>query len=221
MIVINFHFISENPGIISYQISFVYLQALGCIFHRRFLFLCFLHWHTFLCKIFTVCWVSESCSSFHFTAYSRYWDLLQVKGRIFRNTNLYFMQNLISYISRKSTVSNYAPFTLLITLKEGARCWWRSWLKHCATSRKVADPIPDGVIGIFHWHNSSDRTIALGVDSASNRTEYQKYFLRVKAAGAYGWQRYHFKCRLSWNLEASTSWNPQVLSRPVMGLLYL
>jgi len=27
---------------------------------------------------------------------------------------------------------------------------WRSWLKHCATSRKVADSIPDGVNGIFH-----------------------------------------------------------------------
>ena len=26
-------------------------------------------------------------------------------------------------------------------------------------------------------------------------------------------------CRLSWNLGASTSWNPQGLSRPVMGLL--
>ena len=28
-------------------------------------------------------------------------------------------------------------------------------------------------------------------------------------------------CRLSWNLGASTSWNPQGLSRAVMGLLYL
>ena len=28
-------------------------------------------------------------------------------------------------------------------------------------------------------------------------------------------------CRLSWNLGASTSWNSQGLSRPVMGLLYL
>jgi hypothetical protein len=28
-------------------------------------------------------------------------------------------------------------------------------------------------------------------------------------------------CRLSWNLGASTSWNPQSLSWPVMGLLYL
>jgi hypothetical protein len=24
------------------------------------------------------------------------------------------------------------------------------WLRHCATSRKVAGSIPDGVIGIFH-----------------------------------------------------------------------
>jgi hypothetical protein len=30
-----------------------------------------------------------------------------------------------------------------------------------------------------------------------------------------------FMCRLSWNLGASTSWNPVGLSRPVMGLLYL
>jgi hypothetical protein len=31
-----------------------------------------------------------------------------------------------------------------------------------ATNRKVAGSIPDGVIGIFHWHNPSDRTMALG-----------------------------------------------------------
>ena len=27
---------------------------------------------------------------------------------------------------------------------------WLIWLRHCATSRKVAGSIPDGVIGIFH-----------------------------------------------------------------------
>jgi len=27
---------------------------------------------------------------------------------------------------------------------------YRSWLSHCATGRKVAGSIPDGVIGIFH-----------------------------------------------------------------------
>jgi hypothetical protein len=36
------------------------------------------------------------------------------------------------------------------------------WLWYCATNRKVAGSIPDGVIGIFHWHNPSDRTTALG-----------------------------------------------------------
>ena len=30
-----------------------------------------------------------------------------------------------------------------------------------------------------------------GVDSTSNRNEYQEYFLGVKATGAYGWQSYH------------------------------
>jgi len=32
----------------------------------------------------------------------------------------------------------------------------------CATNRKVGGSIPDGVIGIFHWRNPSDRTVALG-----------------------------------------------------------
>ena len=36
------------------------------------------------------------------------------------------------------------------------------WLRRCATNRKVAGSIPDGVIGILHWHNPSDRTMALG-----------------------------------------------------------
>jgi hypothetical protein len=34
---------------------------------------------------------------------------------------------------------------------------------HCATCRKVAGSIPDCVIGIFHWHNPSGRTMALGL----------------------------------------------------------
>jgi hypothetical protein len=37
---------------------------------------------------------------------------------------------------------------------------WYSWLRHCATSRKVAGSIPVGVIDIFHWHNSSGRALA-------------------------------------------------------------
>jgi len=37
----------------------------------------------------------------------------------------------------------------------------RIWLRHCTTSRKTAGWIPDGVIGFFHWHNPSGRTLPL------------------------------------------------------------
>ena len=63
---------------------------------------------------------------------------------------------------------------------------WRSLLRHCATSREVAGSISDGVIGIFHWHNLSDRTVALGVDSVPNRNEYQEYFLGGKGGRTVG-----------------------------------
>jgi len=59
-----------------------------------------------------------------------------------------------------------------------------------------------------------------GVDSASNRNEYQMYFLGVKAAGAYGWQTYHHPLPLSCNMGTLTSWNPLGHSRPGTGLLY-
>jgi len=54
------------------------------------------------------------------------------------------------------------------------------WLRCCATDRKVAGSIPAGVIDIksFWSHHGP------GVDSASNRNEYQEYFLGVKAASA-------------------------------------
>jgi hypothetical protein len=54
---------------------------------------------------------------------------------------------------------------------------WRSWLRHCATSRKDAGSIRDEVTGICQWLNPSARTMALGSHSASNRTEYQESFL--------------------------------------------
>ena len=36
------------------------------------------------------------------------------------------------------------------------------WLRCCATNWMVTGSIPAGVIGIFHWHNPADRTMALG-----------------------------------------------------------
>ena len=58
------------------------------------------------------------------------------------------------------------------------------WLRCCATNRKVAGSIPAGVSGFFIDIKSLQSHYGSGVDSASNRNEYQEYFLRVKAAGA-------------------------------------
>jgi hypothetical protein len=41
-------------------------------------------------------------------------------------------------------------FVITINITSSLQQRWRSWLRHCATSRKVAGSIPDGVIGIFH-----------------------------------------------------------------------
>jgi hypothetical protein len=63
-----------------------------------------------------------------------------------------------------STASYTVPLALNYYVPvTGARCWWRSWLRYCATSQKVAGLIADGVTGIFHWHNPSGRTMALGL----------------------------------------------------------
>jgi len=58
------------------------------------------------------------------------------------------------------------------------------WLRCCATNRKVAVSIPAGVTGFFIDIKSFRSHYGPGVDSVSNRNEYQEYFLGVKAAGA-------------------------------------
>jgi len=54
----------------------------------------------------------------------------------------------------------------------------------CYTNRKVAGSIPAGVIGFFIDIKYFRSHYGPGVDSASNRNEYQEYFLGVKEAGA-------------------------------------
>jgi hypothetical protein len=61
---------------------------------------------------------------------------------------------------------------------------WRSWSRHCATSRNVADSIPNGVIGIFHWHNPSGCTTALGSTQPLTEMSTRNISWGVKAAGA-------------------------------------
>ena len=60
-------------------------------------------------------------------------------------------------LDRKGVINTYAQSTIVSYMPTGTR--WRTWLMHCATSRKVAGSIPDGVI-------------VYGVSSVSNRNEY-------------------------------------------------
>jgi len=61
---------------------------------------------------------------------------------------------------------------------------WRSWFRHFATSRKLAGSIPDGVIEIFHWHNPTGRTMALGLAQPLTEMSTRNISWVVKAAGA-------------------------------------
>jgi hypothetical protein len=53
-----------------------------------------------------------------------------------------------------------------------------------ATSRKVAGSIPDGVIGIFHWHIPSGRTMTLGSTQSVTEMSTSSISYWVKAAVA-------------------------------------
>ena len=58
------------------------------------------------------------------------------------------------------------------------------WLRCCATNRRVAGSNPASVSGFFIDIKPFRSHYGPGVDSASNRNEYQEYFLGVKAAGS-------------------------------------
>ena len=58
------------------------------------------------------------------------------------------------------------------------------WLRCCATNRKVDGSIPPDVSRFFIDIKSFQLHYGPGVHSASNRNEYQEYFLGVKAVGA-------------------------------------
>ena len=61
---------------------------------------------------------------------------------------------------------------------------WHSGQGCCATNRKVASSIPAGVSRFFIDIKSFRSHYGPGVDSDPDRSEYQEYFLGVKAAGA-------------------------------------
>jgi hypothetical protein len=54
----------------------------------------------------------------------------------------------------------------------------------CASSRKVAGSIRDGVTGIFHLLNPAGRTMALGSTQSLTEMSTRSISWKLKAAGA-------------------------------------
>jgi hypothetical protein len=84
--------------------------------------------------------------------------------------------SVLHLFSRTTKDNGHAVAQLVETLRykpegRGFDCRWCHWNFSLTPS--------------FRQHNGP------GVDSASNRTEYQGYFLGVKETGAYDWQPYH------------------------------
>jgi hypothetical protein len=68
----------------------------------------------------------------------------------------------------------------IITGVRGGAVGWGTALQN----QKVVGSIPDGAIGIFHWHNPSSCTLALGLTQPLTEMSTRNISWGVKAAGA-------------------------------------
>ena len=75
--------------------------------------------------------------------------------------------------------------TVQMTGKQSMGMWWRNLLGHCATSRKVAGSIPDGIIGMFHSYKPSGRTVVLESTQFLTEMSTTNISWGAKAAGTY------------------------------------
>jgi len=86
-----------------------------------------------------------------------------------------YLKHSVSYVLLSSKL-RLGPRTVGTAVAQCLRC--------CATNRKVAGSIPASVSVFFIDLKFFRSHYRPGVDSASNRNEYQEHFLGVKAAGA-------------------------------------
>jgi len=87
---------------------------------------------------------------------------------------------------RNGTPFHFQPYFFALNYVPYPKQWTAvaQWLRCCATNRKVTGSIPASVSGFFFDIKFFRSHYDPGVDSASNRNEYQEYFLGVMAAGA-------------------------------------
>ena len=158
-------------------------------------------------SILLVMWRYLLIHSVHFSlSFNHHWGYLQVciqKCWV----HMYVSLTTCSCISKQALLHIKKCVLMVYIWILGARGGAVGW----CTSRGVTGSIPDGVPGIFHWHDPSGRTMAL--ELTRPLTEMSTVFMADNLTT--------FMCRLSWDLGAWTSWNPQGLSRPVMEFLYL
>ena len=110
-------------------------------------------------------------------------------------------------------INMFTTTTTTTTGGGGGGTRWRSWLRHCATSRMVAGSIPDGVIGIFHWLRAFDRNMDL--ESTQPLTVISMWSISWGKGGrCVGLTTFSHSCAYCLQiLRASTSCSPKRLYR--------
>ena len=108
----------------------------------------------------------------------RMWGLWWIKKHCDRFSFLYFCCLLYYFIHLSLMLYNFGNYNILMGTAVA------QWLRCSATNRKAAGSIPASVSGFFSDIKSFRSHYGPGVDSASNRNEYQEHFLGVKAAVA-------------------------------------
>jgi hypothetical protein len=102
------------------------------------------------------------------------------------------------FLDSKAHFCHILQFLKLHGVSHDGDTWWHIWLRRCATSSKVTGSIPDGVIGISPWLNSSGCAVPLGSAQPLTEMSTRKISPVVKATGAYGWQPYHLHMPIVW-----------------------
>jgi len=90
-------------------------------------------------------------------SYDHFWQIHSPLTAKYRVTALRQSWRILGKITTQHKI-NLQPVSYFL--------WWRSWLRHVTTNRKVAGLITDGVVKVFLWHNPSGRTMALELTPA-------------------------------------------------------